>query len=289
MAVGRITLSLTPDDQRFTYVSEHVFAPSAAKATRRFEFTEQLGLPTAAIPEALWLWKAPALGCVLGMDERTKARGELCAERWTGHDLTGRLFRQRFTAHYEQGELASLVLPSGRFVRTRTRTPVEPPVDPFASGLPVKGAVGRLALSPPWAPPESPLPLLVWELPAARLLAMQLRAEPQEGAEATCVTRAKRFVQRAHAAGHDAVLVVGLVVDAGRAYPHAWVRVRDKEGSLRDLEATLPGEVTPESHLVLAVSPDTESPLKAGELYVSLYSGKQRVIRRGGMAPRRRR
>jgi hypothetical protein len=81
-----------------------------------------------------------------------------------------------------------------------------------------------------------------------------------------CLAHARRFVAQAKAAGHDAELVLGLVVDGGRAYPHAWVRAGGTE-----LDPTLMRPVTAGEYLALD---------DAGQRYLELLEGTRRVVRR---------
>src|SRR5690349_20875672 len=68
VAVGRVELTFDAKTRRFTYASEHAFPKGAASRSKRWHKTWTLeeGQPT---PEALWLWRKPALGCSAGVEE----------------------------------------------------------------------------------------------------------------------------------------------------------------------------------------------------------------------------
>jgi hypothetical protein len=65
-----------------------------------------------------------------------------------------------------------------------------------------------------------------------------------EQGEASCLEVSIEFVRQAKANGGDARLLRGLVVDGGRAYPHAWVELRDEHGVPYGLDPTLAIPVT---------------------------------------------
>jgi hypothetical protein len=116
-----------------------------------------------------------------------------------------------------------------------------------------------------------------WRRGAAEALALSLRKTLKvDQGEASCLDVSLEFVRQAKAKGGEARLVRGLVVDGGRAYPHAWVELQDEHGVPYALDPTLAIPVTPESHLAL----DEGDGFSGGADYVKLLSGRARVVRK---------
>ena len=70
-----------------------------------------------------------------------------------------------------------------------------------------------------------------------------------------------------------------LVVDGGPARPHAWVRVGLPGGRTVDLDPTSLDDVTPETHLPLAVVEPGGASLEAGGRWLALLRGEHQVVR----------
>lgn len=236
--VGFVELTLEPG--QFAYRSHPFFGAD--------EEIDQLpiaaGEPT---PEALWLWHPPETGCVEGIDEVSRRRGQLCATDRTPSQVTGTLLEKPFVAKYRDGELAELVVGDSRFVRDRSALPLK---NPFRDGFAIAGrSRGPLHLHPSLAgaapPPNAPTPM------ATKLDRGQ------------CLNAARAFI----AAHPGATLVLGLVRDNGRAYPHAWAQTAD--GTHVDPSA-LGARTLAQDYLVLP-------PALAAQAYLELLSGRRAV------------
>jgi hypothetical protein len=154
----------------------------------------------------------------------------------------------------------------------------EAPPDLFGGGYAIEGEKGALALEPPL--PERTVATSPWTVAAARALAQQVHdsfaaAGPSR---ADCLAHARRCVERAHAAGHEAAIVLGLVDDGGRAYPHAWVRVGLTAQRTCDVDPTLQSQVDAAAYLPFGASRDGADP-ELGQIYIDLTQGARRVIR----------
>jgi hypothetical protein len=291
--VGQVTLR--EEGGAFVYRSEYLSArPPRAGLVSVFK------TPLGAVPEeeAHWLWRRPKLGCVDGRDARTGKTGKLCVGRVVEDRVEGTVLGEPFQARYDaQGFLTRLELSDSgaEFERSDTgrgrgeAAGRKAQVDLFAAGFEViGGGRGALALEPsPGAssrlcsggtgcsgPPEPPMP---WRRAAAEALALSLRKTLKaDRGEASCLDVSLEFVREAKAKGAEARLVRGLVVDGGRAYPHAWVELRDEHGAPYALDPTLAIPVSPESHLAL----DDGDGLLGGADYLRLISGRARVVRR---------
>jgi hypothetical protein len=287
--VGRVSLSWEPKTQRFTYADQHFFSQKADRPRRGWSGTWQVDPGSQApLPEAFWLWHAPKLGCVSGFDERTRENGELCASSWEGGRLRGTLLGKPFTARYEGGELVALELPDGRFERAPRQAPstsaaptlgvsgANPP-DLFDEGVPIEGSQGVLHLSVESRPPQAP-ELRPWRRQEALALARVVRARREEGIQG-CVAAAEAFVRGARKKRQEARVVLGLVADGDRAYPHAWVLVADERGKGFELDPALGIPVAPATHLALGYAAPGELSASSGAVYVALYTGGARVTR----------
>lgn len=277
--VGNVTL--TGDLSSFTYASAHYF-PGGAAASAHRTWTKSWAISSAQgaqVPEAYWLWRSPALGCVPGWDERSDEHGDLCADSWSEEVLRGRLLGRPFVAHYAEHRLQTLELGEARFVRVNKAPKLSSPPDLFAEGLSVSGAEGRLAVSPRGAA-LSPPPLKAWSVAQARALAEELHRQTtaRPGVQ-VCVEVANEFVRRAQKAGHEARVVTGLVVDDAKAFPHAWVRYSDETGRGAELDPALAIPVSARTHLALDDRRVDDVALTAGAAYLKLYSGELQVVR----------
>ena len=289
--VGAVELTYARGSGRFDYRSVQLFTRGADHHRREEAASMQVdvqgALASGARPEALWLWRRPAFGCVRGVDELTHRQGQLCVERTQGLVVEGSALGERFRATYDsEDRLWSLRLGSARFTRIPQAQALAPAPDLFSEGFAVEPGQGALALLPP-QPRAAPVALAgsPWSVEAARALAAEVHAsfsqarpssadltpEAEQGAEVgSCLAHARRFVRLAQARGRAARVVEGLVVEGGRAYPHAWVWALTEQGPL-SLDPTSLAEVTPSSHLAL------EPP---GPAYLSLLSGVARLTRK---------
>ncbi len=233
--VGEVTISR--DGELFTYASRHFF--------RRGESAESVFTSTDS---ARWaseslLVQPKVPGCYAVEDEVTRVRGEACIAR-PGAATSGTLFGRPFTATYKDRALVSLTVGDSRFQRHRGPVTF---ADPFADGLPITGNGNALALVPP--------------LKGTR------RAMPTPDGEALdCLSAANTYV--AQHLGFEVVL--GLLDDGERGWPHAWVQHHDTQEALDPSRPQLAG-VTPR-YLALPKA-------RAGAVYLDLLT-KRRVLKR---------
>ncbi len=274
------TVQLSRSGERYAYQSRQLFTHGWATAgvTRAAELTVDDASRirgTEVVPESLWLWKRPAPGCRTARDELGGAEGELCVVEAAAGRARGSVFGERFEADYGPDDrLVELRLGHGRFVRLEVDARVAPPPDLFGQGFPIDGTAGALSLEPPAAAATAP-GLKPWQEAKARALVERVHdtGAPDGAAEGRCLALARRYVVEARALGGDAAVVIGLVADKGRAYPHAWVRVGLTGGRALELDPSSLGRVAPETHLALP---------GAGKALLELLAGKARVVRRLG-------
>ncbi|MFL5354844.1 transglutaminase domain-containing protein [Archangium sp.] len=299
--VGTVTLSLAPEVKRFTYTSRHLHTRGGQVGERVREATVELGpgetvVGRPSVPQGLWLWRGPpAPGCVTGREELSGREGPHCVTAVRGDTVEGTMFGQPFAARYdERGRMVALEVGESRFSAVPPGVRLRPPPDLFAQGLPVEGEVGPLAFAPPWPVEVRPAWLTDWRAGEARALAASVHAafpekgpgaadwnENGEGEAGGCLAHALRFAARAAARGQKVALVHGLlVVDGGPARPHAWVRVGLAGGGTLELDPTSLDDVTPRTHLALAVAEPGGPSVEAGERWLALLRGEHRVVRR---------
>ena len=201
--VGLVELQL--DGPRYTYRSTHFFRDGGS---RRRE--EQLSATQQPPPSGLRLWLEPtATGCLRVREELTHAESELCVDHLGGHVVEGRVGAQKFTARYGKDRLLQrLTLGPAQFERIASFTVKAE--DPFADGFAVSEGPGALMLVPALegAAPRRPKPV------------GQPGATPGQ-----CLALADAWVSQ-HPGSQR---VLGLVVDQGKAFPHAWVRTAKGE------------------------------------------------------------
>ncbi len=194
--VGEVRLSRSGD--QYTYVSQHYFR-RGGRSVERFASSEKSTWASESL-----LAPRP-VGCFPVVDEMTLQKGENCITR-AGPITQGTTLGQPFTARYEAGALQQLDVGDSRFVRREAQVVY---ADPFAEGLSVTGSGDALALSPP--------------LKGAR------RAMPKPAGEnEDCLAAAKAWV----AEHPDFEVVLGLLDDGERGWPHAWVQHRTSHEEL---------------------------------------------------------
>ncbi|MEW5742635.1 MAG: hypothetical protein AB1938_27205 [Myxococcota bacterium] len=276
-AVPLAELRVEVKGRHYRYESTHFL--EEGPAGRRLEFTlDEAGRVDGLMPEVLALARRPAPGCRTVLEEVERKPEELCvrmedeAPGTSLHDgpqrdagahasdaskvarVTGSLSGRPFTARYDAtGALASLELGAARWTASTTpATPPPPDANPFARGFALEGVTGQAALVPP--------------LPGSA----RLGAPPRGGASASdvgrtrCLVAAKRYVTE----HPGAVLVLGLVVEEGRAFPHAWVQ----DGGVA-VDPSLPAgdrALTRRQYLALPAK-------DAGRVYLELLDGTRRV------------
>lgn len=235
--VGEITLQRR--GSQYTYVSQHFFR-GGKQSIERFA-------PSAS-DDPVWasesLLKPHPVGCWEVEDEITRARGAACVVSQSGAIATGTLLGEAFTARYDRGALAELSLGASRFARR------EGPVvfsDPFAEGLPLTGRGSALAIAPP--------------VKGARRSSPSLSGENED-----CLAAATGYA-KTHP---EYEVVLGLLDDGARGWPHAWVRNRETG---EELDPSRP-PILEAASLYLALPKD-----QAARVYLDLW-GKRRTLRR---------
>jgi hypothetical protein len=244
VSVGTVELQLV--EGRYSYTSRHAYRRARAEHTETFASGSK-----GPLPEGLWLWHRPEAGCVDGIAEFTHLLGRLCAEQRTAREVSGTTLGKPFTARYDaHGELEELKVGKSRFVRSDA--PYSPG-QPYAAGFSITGQGKALQLEPP--------------VSGARWLSVTprgTRSGPLAEAD-SCLEVAQQFV----AQNPDHTLVLGLVVEKGKAYPHAWA-------------ASERGDVDPSAKLDGAQRPNVaylELPrADAGRLYLELLEGRRRLV-----------
>jgi hypothetical protein len=283
--VGVVELHRSGPEYR--YVSRHFFrrGDDATALTREERFVlEGRRLPGGEQPASLWLARRPGLGCVKGREELGGRVGEPRRAGGAGALYWGRMLGQPFRARYRvTGELESAELGIARFTRIDGRSLPVLGGDPFAEGFPIEGpGEGALRLSGAGIRVFSDGSLRSSAFSAAEVRAISRQVhhsfkerrpspadlDPKALAEATagsCVAHARRFVEKT---GGQSEVVLGLLADGGRAWPHAWVRIRVRDGGALELDPTSLEPVTPQTHLRVE-----------GQDYLRLLSGELQVRR----------
>jgi hypothetical protein len=226
------------------------------------------------------------------VEELSDRTGEGCAQKSEAEQVTGIVLGERFEARYQNERLAELTVGPARFTRVAVVPRLASPPDLYGGSFAIEegaGTPGVLAVSPPIEVDRVALP--PWDRAAARALAERVHdsfaeVEPSpadwrltDGDDVGgCMAHARRFREWARRSGHATALVFGLLVDDGRAYPHAWVRVGVPGGATTDLDPTTLEEVSPHTHLALAAAAGEPGP-EVGKRYLELANGARRVVR----------
>lgn len=241
------TVELTLEGRHYTYKSTHAYRRTQSE--RADDFTIGPPRPT---PEGYWLWHKPEPGCIDGVTELSNDTGKLCADEVGVREASGTTLGKPFKARYDvSGVLEELTVGKSRFVRTD-----QPLVagQPYAAGFPVGGKGKRLELEPKVEGTRWPF-----------FTPRGTRTTPLAEAD-SCLEAAQEFV--AENAGYR--LALGVVVEKGRAYPHAWA------------VSELGGDVDASAKLGKAKQPNKaylELPREqAGVLYLELLEGKRKLV-----------
>ncbi|MDP2275758.1 MAG: hypothetical protein Q8K32_33730 [Archangium sp.] len=165
----------------------------------------ELALGKGPLPEVLALLRRPRPGCREVLEERSRTPETLCVEAAEGNEVTGTIAGEAFVARYDaEARLTGITVGSAHWAAAAR--PVSPPIEsPFVRG--VKVPAGELVLEPAVAG------------------ARWLTRTPVGTGEADSVGRVRCLVlARGESARQPGSMVsVGLVIEDGRAYPHAWV------------------------------------------------------------------
>lgn len=250
-------LRFSLEGRTYTYESTH-FLEEGDKA-RRLTFTlDAAGLVDGLVPEVLALARRPAPGCREVLEEVTRAREKLCIEDAKDDLLLGRLDDVPLTARYAKGRLVSVELPAVTW--TASDEPAKRSVEqPFVDGYPVEGAGAKVTLAP-----------------RAEGVTVLSRAPlgvgtPQTVGRVRCLVAARKALEaEERARGAGAQLVLGVVLEEGRAWQHAWFR----RGEQHFDPSVLPGDAVLAARTYVAFPRE-----RAGRLYLELLDGR-RVVRR---------
>jgi hypothetical protein len=281
LPAGQVTLERSADGRTFTYRSEHVFGRGAA--LRKVE-TRTLKLDaegrvkgSTATPVSLWLWTRTEPGCLEVMDERTERTGQACSNAVSREELEGIALDQSFHASYRAGRLESLELGPARFTRVSEAPGLDGATGLWARGVALPGGPGELVFDPPMnLPRQTSAPSSRGRAWADRLLKEFGRAEEGE----RCLEASERLLRWLEERGGHGVLVLGLLLSEGRAWPHAWVRAEGAYEEPVDLDPAWGRVVVPPGYLTLETVALGAEGLGAGQVYLDLVTGKRRLLRR---------
>ncbi len=244
--VGSVELTL--EGKHYTYKSTHAYRRALSEHVDEFNLA-----PEKPVPEGYWLWRKPAAGCVDGIAEVSDEKGQLCAEDVGMREVKGTAIKKAFVARYDtSGELEELTIGKSRFVRTDA--PLQPG-QPYAKGFEVEGKGKKLELEPALEGTRWP-----FHTPKGT------RKQPLPEAD-SCLDVAREYV----AAHPDFHLALGLVVEKGRAYPHAWA-VSDVAGDVDPSAKLAKGK--PSANKAYLELPRAE----VGRVYLELLEGKRKVV-----------
>ncbi len=254
--VGTVQVAIV--DGQLVYEASHLFRDESARFSTAWPVDAEGRDAQGLVGEVWFLSKRPKRGCATVREERTRNAEQVCIDDGERVPVRGTLAGLPFVAGYskdgtlgwlellgKQGEVLS------RFERSDAR--VDGGGDPFSAGFVVRGSPGPgrwLGLDPV---DEGAIEVQVEGVAA------------EEVAEDRCVTASQRLVRQRPGAR----LQLGLVLEAGRAWPHAFVRleggrfvdptmVRGEDRLARRRYLTLPTE-------------------RAGQRYLELAAGARRV------------
>lgn len=238
--VGLVELDVRDGLARYT--ARHFFRGEQRSFERSWK-VDAAGRDDDGLVAELQAFTMRRAGCQDVREERTGRRERLClSERGTG-TLDGVEVKTQFDA---TGLLAIEVLHDGtavsRFERPRGKLAFG---DPFGAGFPVAGEGAGVALVPP-----------------AKTRVEMVDGVREPVAATNCLEAARAWVERSGGS-----VQLGLVLEEGRAWPHAWVRVGG-----RQLDPTVGAEEA-RARTYLGFDDD------AGALYLDLAAGARRVAR----------
>lgn len=221
-----------------TYFYEAVHFLEEGPTKRRVERSLRDGTP-----EVLALLTPPKVGCRDVVEERTGKNEALCVTRSDASSAEGTVDGAAFKARYEHGRLAEITVGAAKWRATSvpTKSPLK---SPFANGIAVPS--GDLKLTP--------------TVDGARWLEKAPRGIGTDVGRTRCLLLARRAV----AERKGARVVLGVVVENGRAFPHAWVAVA---GEMLDPSVLPDDEVLKQRRYL-------ELPTKfAGATYLAIFDG----------------
>lgn len=237
-------LHLVHDGARYRYESVRFFEE---RSPPPLELELARGAPRF---EALTLVERGESGCRVVLEERSRKQETLCLDASRGPTTKGTLSGAGFTARYAtDGILEALDLQGAHW--RRVEGPTERPTEnPFTRG--VAAVAGASVLAP--------------TMEGVTLTEVTPRGIGEDEDRRRCLVLAREAL-----VGHPARnLVLGLVLEGGRAYPHAWV---DEQGVA--LDPSVPaGDAVLHERRYLALPTE-----RAGSVYLELFSGRRRLAR----------
>jgi Transglutaminase-like superfamily len=281
LPAGQVTLERSADGKSFTYRSEHVFGRGPALRTVESHtlLLDEAGrvAGSTATPVSLWLWTQKVPSCLEVVDERTGRTGQACSNAVSREEQEGIALDESFHAVYRDGVLESLDLGPARFTRLREAAALDGATGLWTRGIPLPGGRGPLAFDPSLALPRQP------STPSARGRSWAVQVLKEFGTaqkDERCLEASQRLLAWMEERGVHGVLVLGLLVDAGRAWPHAWVRADAPYEEPVDVDSAWGRVAEPPGYIALQTVAAGAHGLEAGQVYLDLVEGKRRLLRR---------
>jgi hypothetical protein len=281
LPAGQVTLERSADGKSFTYRSEHVFGrgPSLRSMESRTLVLDEAGrvAGSTATPVSFWLWAQREPTCLEVLDERTGRTGQACSNALSREEQEGIALDEPFHAVYRDGVLESLDLGAAHFTRLRMPLALDGATGLWAKGIPLPGGSGTVAFDPSLSLPRQPsAPSTRGRTWAEKLLKDFGVAQKDE----RCLEASQRLLAWMEERGVHGVLVLGLLLDAGRAWPHAWVRAEGPYEEPVDVDPAWGRLVVPQGYIALQAVAEGAHGLEAGQVYLDLVTGKRRLVRR---------
>lgn len=280
LPAGQVTLERSADAKSFTYRSEHVFGrgPGLRQVDSRTLALDEAGrvAATTATPVSLWLWTQHAPSCLEVMDELTGRTGQACSNALSKEELEGIALDEPFHAVYREGVLESLDLGAARFTRLVAVPELDGASGLWARGFALPGGRGSLGFEPGLSLPRQP------SAASSRGRSWAERTLKEFGPASVgerCLETAERLLAWMEERGGQGVLVLGLLLDAGRAWPHAWVRASGPYEEPVDVDPAWGRLVVPQGYIALQTVATGAQGLEAGQVYLELVSRKRRLVR----------
>jgi len=280
LPAGQVTLERSPDGKTFIYRSEHVFGrgPALRSVETRTLALDEAGrvAGSTSTPVSLWLWTQHEPSCLEVVDERTGRTGQACSNAVSREEQEGIALDESFHAVYREGVLESLDLGPARFTRLGEAAELDGATGLWARGIPLPGGRGQVAFDPRLSLPRQPsAPSTRGRSWAVKLLADFGPSQKDE----RCLEASQRLIAWMEERGVHGVLVLGLLLDAGRAWPHAWVRADGPYEEPVDLDPAWGRLAEPPGYIALQLVAAGARGLEAGQVYLDLVTGKRRLVR----------
>ncbi len=242
LPVAELRISVAGD----LYVYEATHFLEEGPSQHRIELQLKDGSP---LPEVLALLRRPKKGCTDVLEEREKKLEQLCVTRSVAGEAVGTINQEPFTARYDTSDaLAAITVGSARWIAAPQA--VQPPSEsPFLQGVVVPS--GKLRLDPP--------------VEGAKWLARSPEGIGTEYRRDRCLVLAREEAAKRP----GAEVSVGLVIEGGRAYPHAWVT---EKGQAFD-PSVLIGDPILMKRRYLEIPK-----AKSGDFYLRFFDGAVRLV-----------